>query len=71
MSKMGLGGGNGRNDVLLLTPPIDEEIGGIPGLSFTSNALHGVGIAPVIKQADQVARKVVSSLRGSSDASDS
>lgn len=50
---------------------IDEEIGRIPGLSFTSNALHGVGIAPVIKQADQVARKVVSSLRGSSDASDS
>ena len=50
---------------------IDEEIGRIPGLSFTSNALHGVGIAPVIKQADQVARKVISSLRGSSDASDS
>lgn len=50
---------------------IDEEVGRIPGLSFTSNALHGVGIAPVIKQADQVARKVASSLRGSSDASDS
>ena len=50
---------------------IDEEIGRIPGLSFTSNALHGVGIAPVIKQADQVARKVVSSLKGSGDASDS
>ena len=49
---------------------IDEEIDRIPGLSFTSNALHGVGIAPVIKQSDQVARKIVSSLRESGNASD-
>ncbi|HBV61881.1 MAG TPA: protoporphyrinogen oxidase [Rhodopirellula sp.] len=50
---------------------IDDEIGKIPGLWFTSNALHGVGIAPVIQQADQVARQVVSSLSESGDASDS
>ncbi|MDB4654188.1 protoporphyrinogen oxidase [Rubripirellula sp.] len=49
---------------------IDEEIEKIPGLSFTSNALHGVGIAPVIKQADQVARRIVSSLKESGNASD-
>ncbi len=49
---------------------IDEEIDRIPGLSFTSNALHGVGIAPVIKQSDQVARKIVSSLKESGNASD-
>lgn len=49
---------------------IDEEIDRIPGLSFTSNALHGVGIAPVIKQADQLARQVISSLKESGDTSD-
>lgn len=48
---------------------IDEEIDRISGLSFTSNALHGVGIAPVIKQADQVARKVVACLKESGNAS--
>lgn len=49
---------------------IDEEIDKTPGLSFTSNALHGVGIAPVIKQADQIAHEIVAALRESGNASD-
>ena len=48
---------------------IDEEIASTPGLSFTSNALHGVGIAPVIKQADQVAHEVIASLKESGNTS--
>lgn len=48
---------------------IDEEIAKIPGLSFISNALHGVGIAPVIKQADQIALEIVSSLNESGGSS--
>ena len=49
---------------------IDEEIDSIPSLSFISNALHGVGIAPVIKQANQVALEVISSLKESGNSSD-
>lgn len=34
----------------------------LPGLTFTSNALHGVGIAPVIAQAGKVASDVLAQL---------
>jgi hypothetical protein len=41
----------------------------VPGLSLVNNALHGVGIAPVIQSADQVAKEVIESFTRSSDAS--
>jgi len=50
---------------------IDEDIDGVPGLSYLSNALHGVGIAPVIQQADHVAREVVSRFTPSGDSANS
>lgn len=37
---------------------IEQEIGSIAGLSLASNALHGVGIAPVIQAAGKVAAEV-------------
>jgi oxygen-dependent protoporphyrinogen oxidase len=49
---------------------IDEDIALLPNLSFISNALHGVGIAPVIKQAEQVALETIASLQESGDSSD-
>ena len=50
---------------------IDEDIDGVPGLSYLSNALHGVGIAPVIQQADHIAREVVSRFTPSGDSANS
>ena len=46
---------------------IDEDISQIPNLSIASNALHGVGIAPVIKQSQKIALEITKSLKGSSD----
>lgn len=43
---------------------IEAAIDDTPCLSLTSNVLHGVGIAPVIRQADQTANKVLDSLEG-------
>lgn len=38
---------------------IDQSIDQVVGLSLVSNALHGVGIAPVIKAAKEAAMKIV------------
>ena len=48
---------------------IEQSIGELPHLSLINNALHGVGIAPVIRAADQVAEAVVASFTRSSDSS--
>ncbi len=48
---------------------IEQAIRAVPGLSLVNNALHGVGIAPVIQSADRVAKQVVASFTHSSDAS--
>ena len=48
---------------------IEQAIGALPRLSLVSNALHGVGIAPVIRSADRVAKEVIASFTRSSDAS--
>lgn len=47
---------------------IQEEIDRIPGLTLISNALSGVGIASVIRSADQAANEVIGSFTNSSDA---
>ncbi|QDT09036.1 protoporphyrinogen oxidase [Planctomycetes bacterium K23_9] len=38
---------------------IDQSIADVPGLSLISNAMHGVGIAPVIKAAKSIADGIV------------
>ncbi len=48
---------------------IEQAIGELPRLSLVNNALHGVGIAPVIQAADRVAKEVIASFTRSSDAS--
>lgn len=49
---------------------IEQAIGQIDGLSLMTNALHGVGIAPVIAQADKVAQQIAARWQQrSSDAS--
>jgi oxygen-dependent protoporphyrinogen oxidase len=48
---------------------IEQAMREVPRLSLVNNALHGVGIAPVIQAADRVAKEVVASFTGSSDAS--
>ena len=47
---------------------IQAEIDSIPGLTLISNALSGVGIASVIRSADQAANQVIGSFTNSSDA---
>jgi oxygen-dependent protoporphyrinogen oxidase len=47
---------------------ITRSISEVPGLSLVNNALHGVGIAPVIQLADRVSQQVVSSFTHSGDA---
>ena len=42
---------------------IDAAIAKVPGLSLATNALHGVGIAPVIRSAGNVAQQVVKDLQ--------
>ncbi len=49
---------------------IEREIAAIPGLSLVSNSLHGVGIAAVVRAADQVATNVISSFTQSGNAPD-
>lgn len=46
---------------------IEEAIEQVPGISLVSNALHGVGIAPVIGQADRVAKKIAAQFQNSSN----
>ena len=46
---------------------IEQAVKQAPGLSIASNVLHGVGIAPVIRMADQVAKEVVERLAELSD----
>ena len=41
---------------------IDEQIDKLDGVSLVSNALHGVGIAPVIQLADKTARQIIDTL---------
>lgn len=48
---------------------IDQAIDQVPGLSLVSNALHGVGIAPVIRLADRVSQRIVASFTPSGDQS--
>ncbi|MEM8666952.1 MAG: protoporphyrinogen oxidase [Planctomycetota bacterium] len=50
---------------------IDNEMKSLDGISLVSNALHGVGIAPVIGLAGRVADQVVARLEESGDASSS
>jgi oxygen-dependent protoporphyrinogen oxidase len=45
------------------------HVGHLPGLHLVSNALRGVGIAPVIQSAGTVAGEVIRQLRESSDTS--
>jgi oxygen-dependent protoporphyrinogen oxidase len=47
---------------------IEKSISHVRGLSLVTNALHGVGIAPVVQLADQVAQQVAASFTLSSDA---
>jgi len=47
---------------------IEKSIGEVSGLSLVNNALHGVGIAPVIQSADRIAEKVAAELTRSCDA---
>lgn len=44
---------------------IQEEIASVPGLSLVTNAVGGVGIASVVRSADQVAKNVVASFTAS------
>jgi oxygen-dependent protoporphyrinogen oxidase len=44
---------------------IEQAIEPLEGLTLVSNALHGVGIAPVIQLADQTALKIASRCQGS------
>ena len=46
---------------------IEAAIDNVDGLWLATNALHGVGIAPVIGQAGQIADSVVASLSDSGD----
>ena len=46
---------------------ITQAIADVPGLSLVSNALHGVGIAPVIGLADRTAQQIVASFTSSGD----
>ncbi len=48
---------------------IEKSIAEVPGLTLVSNALHGVGIAPLIQLADRSAKEIVASFTPSSDAS--
>lgn len=50
---------------------IEQSIGELPHLSLINNALHGVGIAPVIRAAGQMAETVAASFTSSSDSSSS
>jgi oxygen-dependent protoporphyrinogen oxidase len=50
---------------------ITESMSKVPGLSLVNNALHGVGIAPVIQLADRVSQQVVSSFTRSGDTASS
>lgn len=47
---------------------IDEQIDKLDGVSLVSNALHGVGIAPVIQLADKTARQIIEKLNSSDTA---
>ena len=49
---------------------IDEEIAKVKNLSLVGNALHGVGIAPVIELAEKTACQVIDGFTASSDATD-
>jgi oxygen-dependent protoporphyrinogen oxidase len=44
-----------------LVEQIENDIAAQPQLSLINNALHGVGIAPVIQQAEKVAERIVGS----------
>lgn len=46
---------------------IDNAIAEVPGLSLVNNALHGVGIAPLIQLAGRTAQQIVSSFTPSGD----
>ena len=46
---------------------IEAEIDKVDGLALMSNALHGVGITPVIGQADRVASQIASQWQASSN----
>ena len=48
---------------------IERAIDQLDGISLMSNALHGVGIAPVIGQADRVASKIAARWQASSNPS--
>jgi len=50
---------------------IEEDVNRVQGLSLLNNALHGVGIAPVIQRADHLARDIVSHPSGDSANSES
>lgn len=47
---------------------IEQAIDEVAGLSLVNNALHGVGIAPVIQLAGRIAQQVIASFTSSSDA---
>ncbi len=47
---------------------IEQAMGRVEGLSLMTNALHGVGIAPVIQQAGTVAKKIADRWQQSSHA---
>lgn len=46
---------------------IESSVAQTPGLHLVSNALHGVGIAPVIQSAGNVADRIIKQLSGSSN----
>jgi oxygen-dependent protoporphyrinogen oxidase len=48
---------------------IESDIDSIPGLTLISNALRGVGIASVIRSADQAAKSVMQNFTNSGDTS--
>jgi oxygen-dependent protoporphyrinogen oxidase len=48
-----------RGRVARIEAAIDE----LPGLWLVNNALHGVGIAPVIAASENLARQIITSLR--------
>ena len=52
-----------------LVARIDEKMAQLDGVSLVSNALHGVGIAPVIQLADKTAHQVKEQLKTLSDTS--
>ena len=47
---------------------IESELAKVDGLTVVSNSLHGVGISPVISQAENAARKIAASFQWLSNA---